>query len=137
MEQMKIILMRRGEDSGQRQPDKAILSLRAASYAQHMEANGVDPRDYNAVYELAVAIYNEKEIKGPFGVDYMIQAAQRMQETSIGVKTYQRPVRTSLVSCTTCQGSKISYKRDGDKVVGIKRGSDGKVIPCEDCNENS
>jgi hypothetical protein len=133
MEQMKTVIMRRAEDSGQRQLDNAIIALRAASYVRHMEANGVLPQDYNAVYELAVAIYNEQEIKGPFGVDFMVQAAKRLQEVKIGVKSYQKPTRRGLVSCTTCQGSKMSYKMDGDKIVGIHRDSDGKVVPCEDC----
>lgn len=133
MEQMKRVLMRRTEDSGQRHLDDTIMTLRAASYVKHMEASGVSPEDYNAVYEAAVVIYNSREVKGPFSVDYMVQAAQQMSEVQIGIKTYERPKNAGLVSCTTCQGSKISYKMDGTKIIGINKSEDGKVLPCEDC----
>ncbi len=135
MEVMKIVLIRRQEDSGQRQLDNGVLAFRANSFVKHMESLGIAPDKYDEVYELAASIYNSKEVKGPFGVDFMIQAAKLMQETTVKYKVYRKPDRTAMVSCTTCQGSKLSYKMSGKKIIGIARNEDGSVKKCEDCQE--
>jgi hypothetical protein len=85
------------------------------------------------VYETALSIYNGKEVKGPFGVDYMIQAAKLLQETKVDYKVYRKPERKAMVSCTTCQGSKFSYRRVGGKILGLNRNEDGTIRGCEDC----
>lgn len=130
-----MVLMRRQEDSGQRQLSEDIIALRAASFYSHMNSLGVSPEKYTEVYEAAVRIYNEQEIKGPFGVDHMIQAVRRMQEVSKEYVIYKRPEGKLLGSCSRCQGSKISYNWMYDKVVGINRNPDGTVKKCEECGE--
>lgn len=133
MEAMKVVLIRRQEDAGHQQLDNKILSWRAQSFVKHLNALGITPDKYNEVYELAVSIYNSKEVKGPFGVDYMVQAAKSLQETKVKYEVFHRPERKAMVSCTTCQGSKMSYKKVGDKIVGINRNEDGSIKKCEDC----
>lgn len=133
MEAMKVVLIRRQEDSGQRQLDTKILAFRAQSFVKHMETMGVSPEKYNEVYEIALSIYNSKEVMGPFGIDFMIQAAKSFQETKTKYQVYARPERTALVSCNTCQGSKLSYRYNGKTAVGINREEDGSVKACEDC----
>src|SRR6478609_8976294 len=63
MEAMKMVLIRRQEDSGQKQLDTKILAFRVHSFVRHMEAMGVTPDRYDEVYEIAAQIYNSKELK--------------------------------------------------------------------------
>lgn len=133
MDKMKKVIMRRQEDAGHTQLDNNVVALRAASFYSHMEALGVKPDEYNKVYEVAARIYAESESKGPFGVDYMIRAVQLIQETGTKYTHYSKPERKAMVSCTTCQGSKISYKRVNGKIVGLNRNEDGTIKGCEDC----
>ena len=135
MVQMKIVLMRRQEDAGQQPLDNRILAVRAASFVSHMDSLGVPPEKYSEVYELALSIYNDSPIKGPFGVDFMIQAAKRLQEAAKPFVIYKRPDNAVLTSCTNCQGSKISYKRAGKNIIGINRNPDGTVKKCEECSQ--
>jgi hypothetical protein len=132
-EEMETILLRRQEDSGQRPLNNDVLSLRAASYARHMLNHGIKPHQYEKVYELAVSIYNESEIKGPFGVDFLIQAAKRLTTPTKEYVVYEKSNKKVLVSCTACQGSKISYRWLDKKIVGINRNEDGTIKKCEDC----
>lgn len=131
---METLLVRRHEDAGFKQLDDDTLAFRAASYASHMKANGIRPDQYNQVYELAVAIYNETENFGPFGVDYMIKAAQRLNESKREYVVYKKPSLKALPSCSTCQGSKLSYKMDGARIIGINRNEDGSIRKCEVCS---
>lgn len=132
-ELMETILIRRQEDSGQKQLADGILALRALSYAKHMKANGINPNQYDDVYELAVSIYNESEIKGPFGVDFLIQASKRLNEINKKYTVYKKSNKAALISCSTCQGSKLSYKFNGNKIIGLNKNEDGSVKKCEEC----
>jgi DNA polymerase IIIc chi subunit len=136
METMKIVLIRRQEDSGQKPLDAKVLAFRAQSFVKHMDALGIEPDKYNDVYEIAVSIYNDKEVKGPFGVDFMVQAAKSLQEAKVVSTIYKKNESPKLVSCTSCQGSKISYKWVGKNIVGINRNYDGSIKKCEDCCES-
>jgi hypothetical protein len=133
IQSMVAVIARRTEDAGHRPLPKEVARFRAKSYVSHMNALGISPNDYDRVYEVAVVIYNAEENKGPFGVDHLIKAARTFNETNTKYVVFNRPQRTALVSCSTCQGSKLSYKMDGAKIVGLNRDEDGRILACQDC----
>ncbi len=131
---MEIILIRRHEESGFKPLDDEILYFRAYGYAKHLLNMGVQPKDFEYIYELATIIYNATPPQGPFGIDHLIQAAKRFKESSKKFVTYQKPEGKKMVSCTSCQGSRIAFKYLDGKVIGMERDADGKVKACEDCS---
>ena len=134
---METLLVRRQEDSGHKQLDDGVISFRANSYVRHMEALGIPREKYNDVYELATQIYNEQPSgTGPFGVDFMIKAAKRLTEKTKTYRVFQKPERLAMVSCTSCQGSKLAYKKLNGKIIGVERDAKGKFMKCPDCNDS-
>lgn len=99
-----------------------------------MDAVGIGLDRYDEVYELAVSIYNDQEIKGPFGIDFMIQAAKRLLDSGKKYEVFERPTRKGLVSCTTCQGTKIEFKSVDGKIIGMERNEDGSIRKCAACS---
>lgn len=113
---------------------------RIRSYAGHMAKLGIHPDQLGDVYELAVSIYNDEVTKGPFGVDYWIQAGKAIiaekqaKVDSDNVKIFVKPVSVKrLGSCSDCDGSKLSFRREDGKIVGLNRDAKGNVMACREC----
>lgn len=133
---MENIIVRRQEEAGFRPLDDSIIAYRAMGYAKHLVGIGVAPRDFERVYEIAISIYNDTPNVGPFGVDHLVQAAKRFLKKAIDNKVYKKPETKSLVSCISCQGTKIMFNYSEGKVLGVIRNEDGTIKHCEECYEN-
>lgn len=132
---MKFILTRRQEEAGFQPLEAKVLGFRAYGYSSHLLNLGINPEDFEYIYELAVIIYNATPPEGPFGVDHLIQAAKRFKESKKEYVTFSRPETKGISSCTTCQGSKIEFIYREGKVVGMARDENGTVKKCPDCKE--
>lgn len=131
---MEVLIARRQEDAGMKPLPDAILSFRAASYLKHLTGLGVKPEELERVYEMAVSIYNDTAPQGPFGIDYLVQAAKRLKETGKKYVVYEKPSTLSLPSCSSCHGSKFKYRFLDGKVIGIEKDENGKFKKCEECD---
>jgi hypothetical protein len=136
---MTAVIARRLEDAGHRPLDNRVMEFRVKSYVQHMTNLGIHPNEYETVYEVAMQIYNSQPNVGPFNVDHMIQAAKQLKAPKKVVQevVYKKPDTKTLVSCSLCQGSKLAYRMDNGKIVGLDRDADGNIKKCEECSSDS
>ena len=106
--------LRRQEDSGQKLPEPEVLKQRCFSYEKHLTRQGIQIHEYDAIYELAVEIYNEKGAPGPFGVDYVVQAARRYKSNK---KEEAVPFKKQLKArneCEECLGTSLEHTKTED-----------------------
>lgn len=136
------IILRRQEDSGLKPVEDKILAARSASIERHLTNLGISPSQYEQVYELAVQIYNETDLKGPFGIDFLIQAGKRIKEAINYNARFKKPtgqvrLLSSAPSCKLCNGTKLMYKYDtaGNPIGVLYEEVDGKrkAMPCKEC----
>ena len=127
-----MVIIRRQEEAGFKPLPDDIIAFRALGYTKHLVAMGIAGKDFERVYEMAIQIYNQNPNVGPFGIDHLIQAGKNFLRVKKGPVIYERPKKNSLVSCTTCQGTKMVFLLDG-KTKSILRNADGSIKKCEDC----
>lgn len=130
-EVMNVFIIRRIEDSQVRYPAPEILRGRAESYEQHLSNMEINPADYNKVYELALQYYNENEIKGPFGIDEIIQGAKRFQTQNVPVPYFVKEEKQKI-TCDTCHGTGLRFD-DLGKIIYEETEGKKKALKCEDC----
>lgn len=122
-------ILRRQEDSRQKQLDNKITKALTISYERHLTNLGIHPDYYDKIYELATLIYNGKEVKGPFGIDDIIQGALKFKKSFEVVedKTFklERKVKNP---CPICKGTGLKFEK-GIIVYDSER----KAVKCENC----
>lgn len=131
----KEFIIRRAEDAQVKQPSPEIAKVRCISIERHLTGLGIGMEAYSIVYELAVKIYNSTELKGPFGVDHIIQGAYKYLESTKVKETnsYVRPNK-ELNFCEACGGTGLEFlgKNIKYEIVGDKK----KPVKCKECDEN-
>lgn len=132
---MASFIVRRSEDSLQKQPEPLIARARCISYEKHLTNMGVHPQDYDKVYELAVQIYNETSIQGPFGIDYIIQGVRRFTEKKVKPVVFKLE-KVERHDCSFCNGTGIKFDSLG-KIVYEEVNGKKKVQKCEECVSES
>jgi hypothetical protein len=105
----------------------------AISYEKHLTNLGIHPDYYDKVYELATLLYNEKEIKGPFGVDEIVQGAMKFKEINQPPKVSSefKLLLKERSKCDTCKGTGLIFDKGK-----IRYDSNKKAVKCGDCYEN-
>ena len=121
--------MRRSEDYGQKQLEPEVLKVRVLSYYQHLNNLGIEPNEYNKVYEMAVEIHAEDGAKGPFGITEVIRAAKRLKESKVITPSFVNKARVRATSCESCKGSGLKFDSSGSMMFG----NDGRPLKCELC----
>jgi predicted methyltransferase len=126
---MATFIVRRVEDTGQREPDVEIAIARAKSMERHLTGMGIHPANYDVIYEMAVQLYNQEDIKGPFGVDWVVKAAQKFNQKLRPVVEFKK-VEKNKVECMSCSGTGLKF--DKGKIVYA---DDKKPVKCDYCNQ--
>jgi len=122
-------IIRRQEDSRQKQLDVRITKSLTVSYEKHLTNLGIHPAHYDKVYELATLIYNEKEIKGPFGVDDIIKGAMKFKEINKPVEDKGfKLIKQEKNPCPVCKGTGLKFEKGI-----ILYDSNKKAVKCENC----
>lgn len=122
-----VFILRRTEDAQRKQVDPKIAVGRAESYEKHLTNLGIQSCDYNKVYEMAVLAHNEQEVKGPFGIDEIIQGAIRFKNLKTPIQKFSKEFK-NIVACATCSGTGLKFE-NGKIVFGQNK----KAEECEDC----
>lgn len=128
---MATFILRRTEDAQLKQPDVEIAKVRAISYEKHLTALGINPEDYDTVYSLAVIAHNERGALGPFGIDAIIQGAQRFIQSKVTPSEHIRE-RKVKVECEECNGTGLKF----DFLGKILYDENKKVVKCEKCYDS-
>lgn len=128
----KIFIERRADDAQRRyMDDDKIIASTCASYEKHLSRLGIHPKDYNEVYELAVERYNEKGAFGAFGVDAVIQGAQKFLAIKAPKITIEKEQKQKQ-NCSVCSGTGLAFE-DGRIKYETQEGK--KVaVKCQVCN---
>lgn len=75
--------------------------LKAAAIEEHLTYFGVHPTEYKRVYMKSVDLYEPYKNKGPYGIDYILQAIKEIQRPKM-VQDYTEVVREET-NCMTCR----------------------------------
>ncbi len=128
--------VRRQEDSGLKPLEPEILKARCLSYERHLTKQGISPKDYDEIYEIAVEIYNDRGALGPFGIDFVVQAAKRFKERKEYEGEYTKLLKNKS-DCQHCLGTSLEHtKNEEGKLENIVYETvNGKKIAkrCEYC----
>lgn len=128
-----VFILRRTEDSQQRQQDIDIVRVRSLSYEKHLTNLGIEPKDYNEVYELSVQAHAEKGASGPFGIDSILIGARRFLETKNVLPKFNKE-RKIKTECPTCMSTGLRFDESG-KILYELKGSKREALKCLDCDE--
>lgn len=133
---MTTLINLRQEEMGFKPLPEEIEMMRAMSFVKRMSQMKIDLAHYEKVFDMAIIMYNKEDKTGPFGVDHLIKAAMRFNQLKVEERVFVKPTKAlPSFKCPSCKGSKISYKRDGDKIVGINYEAGNIPAKCEECYE--
>ena len=133
---MTTFILRRTEDAQFKQPTTeealALAKSRAISYESHLTRLGIDVKDYNEVYEIAVQVHVDTNPNGPFGIDDIVAGAKKfLGKNSTTPKTFS-VVKKEKSECVTCSGTGLKFNTQG-KIVYEKIKGKKKAVKCPDC----
>jgi hypothetical protein len=113
-----IFFLRNLEDSGQKQLDTEVLRARVISYERHLTNYGIEPENYEKVYEMAVKLYVDNGNKGPFGIYEILEGAKALN-SSIPLKpSFPEEGKVEKIKCDFCNGTSLEYSRDSKGNLG-------------------
>jgi len=130
---LAVFIVRRAEDSGQKQLNEKLAKARAISYEKHLTLLGIAPKDYDRVYELAVQAYTEDGVKGPFGIDEILVGARKFLAQTFPTKVFTKE-RKEKNDCATCHSTGLQFDSQGKIIYEILEGKK-QAKRCLDCYE--
>lgn len=102
------------------------------SYEKHLTNLGIEPKDYNEVYELSVQAHAEKGASGPFGIDSILIGAKRFLDAKNILPKFTKEKKFKT-RCTTCQSTGLRFD-DAGKILYENDGDKKKALKCLDCD---